>query len=117
MMTRMNFCAKYVASMIRQNPTIQHSPLRLTVELGRGPNRQILIASASGMFIDASMGVRTEDVDVDRKMKERHDMWLVLERLGIGFEGFGSPEERVSVEVYQDAIEGVSFGVWREWDR
>jgi len=33
MMTRMNFCVKYVASMIRQNPTIQHSPLRLTVEL------------------------------------------------------------------------------------
>jgi len=48
-------------------------------------------------------------VDVDRKMKEGHDMWLVLERLGISFEGFKSPEERVSVEVYQGLQWHLSF--------
>lgn len=115
---RLNLRAHYVRPTNGSPGLVQtNSPLRVTIELGRGPNRQILIASANGAFSDATGGVRTEDVDLTPRMTKRQDMWLVLERLGPGFDGLGHVEERVSVEMFVDAPEVVDVGVWREWER
>lgn len=119
-----NFTAKYFPPKLDMTPPKQrsearaapHTPIRLTVELGRGPTRKIMIASADGMYSDIASGVRTANTDLRPDMCRQHDMWLMLERLG-GFASNDRPEERVSIDMWADVGEAVDFGVWREWER
>jgi calpain-7 len=91
------------------------SPVRISIELGRGPTRMILGVSSDGEFFDAENGVRTPELDLWPEMRSRGDMWLVLERMA-------SPampgEERFGVELWCDGKpdEMLSVGVWRAWD-
>lgn len=91
------------------------SPVRVTIEMGRGPERRILIASSGGEYSDAETGIRTKDVDLSPNMLQHGDMWLVLDRLS-GPAGGG--EEWYTVELSCEGIgnEALSVGVWREWD-
>lgn len=114
---RINVRANYVQPRGSTAPVHTNSPLRVTIELGRGPNRQILIASAGGTFSDAISGIRTDEVDLRPDMIARQDLWLVLERLSLGLEGPGTVEPKVSVETFVDAPDVIDVGVWREWER
>lgn len=89
------------------------SPLRVTVELGTGPNRRVLIASSGGAYSDAVSGVRTEDVDLSPQMLYTSDMWLVLDRLCGPASG---SQEIYGVEVFCDQPKALDIGVWRNWD-
>lgn len=117
-LARVNLRIRYVpssTSRILDSEDASPSPTRLTIELGRGPDRQILIASGNGSFVDLRREVRTEDVDISPNLTRKDKtLWLVLERMG-GFEGSASPEERISVEMFTDAADPITFGVWREW--
>lgn len=117
-LTRLNLKAQHVrpsTSVLASEAGSPNSPLRLTIQLGRGPTRQILIASAGGMYSDAVSGVKTEDVDLKPDQVRRHDMWLILERLA-GVSLVSKIEERVSVEFFTDVIDPLAVGVWRDWE-
>jgi calpain-7 len=91
---------------------LARSPLRFSVELGRGPERKFVIASERGEYTDAAT-VRSESVNIDPSLVNQGDLYLVLDRLS----GPGGPvEEWYDVEIYTDAPQACSVGVWREWD-
>lgn len=119
---RLNFKIKYAPSLasgflVSTNDADEsfHSPIRLTVELGRGPTRQILVSSGDGSFTHIRGDLRTDDFDLSPQTNKKKDLWLVLERMG-GSEGSMSSEERISIEMFADAIDPVEFGVWRDWN-
>jgi calpain-7 len=91
---------------------LARSPLRFSVELGRGPERKFVIASENGEYTDAAT-VRSESVNIDSSLAQQGDLYLVLDRLS----GPGGPvEEWYDVEIYTDAPQACSIGVWRNWD-
>jgi calpain-7 len=91
---------------------LARSPLRFSVELGRGPERKFVIASESGEYTDAAT-VRSESVNIDPSLAQQGDLYLVLDRLS----GPGGPvEEWYDVEIFTDAPQAYSIGVWRNWD-
>jgi calpain-7 len=91
---------------------LARSPLRFSVELGRGPERKFVIASERGEYSDATI-VRSESVNIDPILAQQGDLYLVLDRLS----GPGGPvEEWYDVEIFTDAPQACSIGVWREWD-
>ena len=91
---------------------LARSPLRFSVELGRGPERKFVIASENGEYTDA-VTVRSESVNIDPTLMNQGDLYLVLDRLS----GPGGPvEEWYDVEIYTDAPQACAVGVWRDWD-
>ncbi|KAK0722833.1 calpain-like protease palB/rim-13 [Lasiosphaeria miniovina] len=59
------------------------SAIRVALELGTGPHRRVLVVSGDGEFADASLGLRTSDVDVDPETaRARGGLWLVVEQIG-----------------------------------
>jgi calpain-7 len=91
---------------------LARSPLRFSVELGRGPDRKFVIASERGEYSDSAI-VRSESVNIDPTLTSLGDMYLVLDRLS----GPGGPvEEWYEVEIFTDAQKAFSVGVWRTWD-
>ncbi|KAL1601833.1 cysteine protease [Paraconiothyrium brasiliense] len=85
------------------------SPLRFSVEYGRGPERQFLITSERGQYSDAVI-LRTEAIDIDPELYPGANLFLVMDRLS----GPGGPvEEWYEVEVYTDIPSACDIGVWR----
>lgn len=124
-MARLSFRARHTSSFASDSPRsseaggeapAKRSPARLTVEVGRGGDRTILIASGNGSFNDATKEMRTDVFDINANMTKRQDMWLVVERL-MGFAGGSEAEERIKVDMYADAPNAVQIGVWRPVDR
>jgi calpain-7 len=90
---------------------LARSPLRFSVEQGRGPERKFLIASERGEYADSAT-VRSESVHIDPAIVHRSDLWLVLDRLS----GPGGPvEEWYDLEIFTDMPDACSIGVWRDW--
>ncbi|GAB1320427.1 cysteine protease [Madurella fahalii] len=95
--------------------------VRVALELGTGPHRSVLALSRDGEFADASMGLRTDEVDVEPEVaRSRGGLWLVLEQIsGVvggsmgGRRGDGS-SSGVQVEVLSDAE--VHVGGWEGAD-
>ncbi|KAF7196103.1 Calpain-like protease palB/RIM13 [Pseudocercospora fuligena] len=97
------------------SPRSAHSHIRLSVELGRGPTRRIMIASNNGEYSESAGAVRTDPIDLGPdfwKMGYR-DCWIVLDRMYVSSE---SQEERFQVELFLDQPDAVDVGVWRAWD-
>jgi calpain-7 len=91
---------------------LARSPLRLSVEIGRGPERKFVIASEQGEYADSAT-VRSESVNIDPKLTAQGDIYLVLDRLS----GPGGPiEEWYEVEIYLDTPKACEIGVWRDWN-
>lgn len=97
----------------QQSPT---SLLRLSIEVGRGPQKRVLTCSGGGEYSDSSAGgIQTDDLDLDPGFLRRHggDVWLVLERMCAH-----SPrqvvEERFGVELFVDQPGAVEWGGWRD---
>jgi calpain-7 len=79
--------------------------LKLSIEKGQGPNKEVLNVSGNGEFSDAPMGVRTADVDLSPLMSNQGGLWIVVERLG-GRTGV----DDVDVEVLSEGP--VKVGLW-----
>lgn len=88
------------------------SMIRLSVEIGRGPQRRVLISSGGGEFTDSAAGVRMEDIDISPDMLRFGDVWLVLDRVYASSE---SKEETFRIELFVDQPDAVACGVWRPW--
>ncbi|KAI4125396.1 MAG: hypothetical protein LQ347_005391 [Umbilicaria vellea] len=57
-------------------------PLKLALENGQGPNKQILAVSCNDEFSGDHTGVRTQDIDVLPRMCSTGGVWVVVERMG-----------------------------------
>ncbi len=86
-----------------------HSPLRVSLEMGQGPNKRISGASSIDGYSDALGGARTGDIDVGPESCNYGGLWLVVER-------FGSNQafDEVQVRVLSDSH--VYFGAWGTGD-
>lgn len=93
-------------------PSSARSPLRFSVEYGRGPERRFVISSEQGEYSDAAI-LRTEAVNIDPNMfpGEGEMMQVVLDRLS---SPKGAVVEWYDVEVYTDVPKAFEVGVWRD---
>jgi calpain-7 len=109
---RASFTAQYISYMPadRSRPTAQ-SPLRLSVELGRGPDRHILLERTIGFDGDTGNMLRTKEIDLRPDMARSAPLYLVLER-NDGYEGVANADEVVNVEMWLDLQDGLSLGSW-----
>ena len=85
------------------------SPLRLSVEVGKGPERKCLASSENGQYSDLPT-VRAESFDMEVSFGHGNT-WLVLDRL---YGPSGPIEEWFEVDVYTDIPEACDIGTWRE---
>ena len=89
-----------------------HSPIRLALEFGQGPNKQELLTSGDFIF---ESELQTSEIDITPSMclRDGPGTWLVIERAG-GSSVNGSEEIQINV---LSNIPGVSVGPWgRESD-
>ena len=105
--TRLFMTARWDMRAVRaaQSP---HSPLKLALEYGQGPTKQILTASGADEFVDSRFGIRTPDVDVQPGMCQGRGLWVVIERLGRP--GLQQDDESIEIEVLGDAP--IEVGHW-----
>ncbi len=83
------------------------SPLKLGIEYGRGPSKQILAVSGDDGYIGRPAGVRTGDVNIHPEMCQGRGVWVVIERLGsTGLQH----DEYVEVDVLSDGP--LELGGW-----
>ena len=85
----------------------RRSPLRMSLEYGQGPHKHTLSVTGNGEFMDASAGLRTEDLDILPYMCTNHGVWLVIERLG---RSYNTQMEEVQIEILSDHAVGI--GPW-----
>ncbi|KAF2096321.1 cysteine proteinase [Rhizodiscina lignyota] len=96
-------------------------PLRLSIEIGRGPNRQDFFCSNGGEYDDPAVGIRTGDIDLWPEMRKQGEIMLVLERLvgGAGTEVVGGGEQ-FAVELWLEGVvdvdRAIQIGKWTEWE-
>lgn len=110
---RASFTAQYLSlmPMDRSRPTTQ-SPLRLTVERGRGPDRHILLESTIGFDGNPRNMLRTNEIDLRPDMTRSAPLYLVLER-NEGCEGVAIADEVVSVDIWLDLPDGLRLQNWQ----
>ena len=79
---------------------VLRSPLKISIELGQGPTKSVLVASGGDEFVDTGAEVETMDIDVQPSMCREGGLWMVLERLaGAGLQ----QEEWIDLEVLSTA--------------
>ena len=84
------------------------SPLKISIEIGRGPLAQVLAISGEGDFIDTSVaGAYLQDVSIEPQMCASNGIVLALERLapsGLNY------DEDVAIDIQSD--EPLEWGQW-----
>lgn len=99
------------SSMYSGVATPKSTTLRLRLETGRGPNKQIIAATGEGDFKElGSAGLRTPEFDLDPNITRR-GVWIVVEQIGGGAQGSGGS---LQVEVLSEGI--VNVGGWETID-
>lgn len=84
--------------------------VRVSFIYGSGPDAQVVGTTNEGEFADASMGLRTGEVDLDPDVARRMGgLWLVVDQMGTHREGQG-----IQVQVLSDGR--VSVGAWESAD-
>ena len=84
------------------------SPIKLSLEYGQGPTKQVLSVSGNDEFRDGQSGVRTLDVDLQPRMCGERGLWIVIARLGRP--GLQPEDESVEIEILSEAP--VEVGKW-----
>ncbi|KAH8653487.1 calpain-7 [Xylariales sp. PMI_506] len=100
------------ASIVVSSPLSATSlTLRLSVELGRGPNKEIVAVTGGGEFRElGGAGLRTPEFDIDPFQTRGRGLWVVVEQIG----GSGWRGDGVSVEVLSEGA--VSVTEWESVD-
>ncbi|MCJ1403570.1 cysteine protease [Xylographa trunciseda] len=88
-------------------PPASRSPMRMAIEYGQGPNKQVLSFTGDGDFKGTISALRTSDVDILPRMCQDHGVWLVIERAGGSYLGL---TEEVCIEILAD--HQIGFGPW-----
>ena len=97
-------------SAIQRTSSSNRSLIRMSVEIGRGLDHRILIASNGGEHSSCAGGIRTEDVDLSPDIMRFGELSIVLDCMYVNAE---TREERLSVELYVDQPDAVTCGVWQ----
>lgn len=85
--------------------------LKLAIEHGQGPDKQVLLVSGQDEYLNCEVGIRTNKIDIHPGMSSHRGLWLVLERLEL----LGLPtKEKVDIEIHSDAP--IEVGAWRQID-
>lgn len=95
------------------NQHAERSMILVTIEIGRGPERQRLIASSDGDYGDAIAGVRTDEIDISPQTSRGRPLWLVIERM---FTPRDLVEEVFQADMFTDTPNAMIVGVWRRFD-
>lgn len=91
--------------------TPKSTTLRLRLETGRGPNKQIIASTGEGDFKElGTAGLRTPEFDLDPNITRR-GLWIVVEQIGGGASG---PGGSLRVEVLSEGT--VNVGGWETID-
>lgn len=88
---------------------IAASPLKLAVEWGQGPEKNVLAVSGDDEFMPIGSGVRINDIDILPTMCDRRGLWVVVQRPGAS-----DTYEEVAVEIMSDGP--VDLGPWGTGD-
>ena len=101
------------STLDQRGSSSNRSLIRMSIELGRGPEQRTLSISNGGEHSDCAGGIRTEDIDLRPDMRRHGEMWLVLERMSVSSDG---RDETMSVELFVDQPAAVTGGEWRAID-
>lgn len=88
---------------------IAASPLKMAVECGQGPEKNVLAVSGDDEFMPIGSGVRINDIDILPTMCDRRGLWVVVQRPGAS-----DTYEEVAVEIMSDGP--VDLGPWGTGD-
>ncbi|KAI1200465.1 PALB protein [Nemania serpens] len=83
-----------------------HPTIRVTLERGRGPHKDILVSTGQGEFREVGPGLRTAEWDVDPLVAQAQGLWLVIEQAG----STSQDEASLLVELFSDR--NVVVGTW-----
>ncbi|ETS83394.1 hypothetical protein PFICI_05270 [Pestalotiopsis fici W106-1] len=109
--TRVSILVTPPDSMYSGIATPKSTTLRLRLETGRGPNKQIIAATGEGDFKElGTAGLRTPEFDLDPNITRR-GVWIVVEQIGGGGQG---PGGSLKVEVLSEGT--VNVGSWETID-
>ncbi|KAI9741018.1 MAG: cysteine protease [Cirrosporium novae-zelandiae] len=87
--------------------SIIRSPVKASIELGKGFYKRVLTVTGHDTYQDAKAGVRTEEVDIVPEMAENGGAWVALERL----KGYDDQnEEAFEVKILSETR--ISLGKW-----
>lgn len=92
------------------------SPVRVSLQLGRGPHATELAASNHGEFSDATdVGLRISDMHITQELNHHGNLFLVIDRMGKGITGI---EERYTVEILMADVDSTAIeaGTWQTWE-
>lgn len=85
--------------------------VRVSIEYGTGARAHTAIVTSDGEFADASMGLRTAEVDLDPDSARRSGgLWLVVEQMGLAHRA----GQGIQVDVLSDGR--VVVGDWEGVD-
>ena len=87
--------------------SVKASPLRISLELGQGPEKEVLAISGNGEFVDAQTEIGLKDINVLPAMCRGRGIWLVVERLG---GSYVRNDDFLDVELFCDGR--VDVGPW-----
>lgn len=73
------------SSLSSSSSTAAPYAVRIALELGTGPRREVMASSGSeGEFADAALGLRTDDIELSvRKANTCGGLWIVVDRIGL----------------------------------
>lgn len=77
-----------------------YSPLKLSIEYGQGPSKQIIGSSGGDEYLDGRAGIRSQEVDIHPSMCQARGVWMVIERLACS--GL-QRDEYVHIDLLSDA--------------
>jgi calpain-7 len=105
-------------SIDRTSSSVVHSPFRISLELGRGPERKIILESCEGEWSTGDR-VRTSAVDIGpdtAHLAGKEEMYLVFERLTAVDGDQRGGEELFEICAWCDAPDALAWGQWRNWE-
>ena len=118
---QLSISARFSRQTLTQTSRPSTPPLRLSLELGRGPEKRLIIASNGGEYGDPNVGIKIEDVSLWPEMRSQGEIFLVLERL-VGGAGRGSESgnKQYQVEMWLEGVveaeKAMQVSSWVEWD-
>ena len=96
-----------VARRPSRSGSVKASPLRISLELGQGPEKEMLAVSGNGEFVDGQREISLSDVNILPAMCQNRGVWLVVERLG---GSYVHDDDFIDVELFCEGR--VAVGPW-----
>ena len=84
------------------------SPLKVSIELGKGSSKQVIAVSGNDEFIDTSLtSACLQDVCIEPSMSQDRGLWIALERLT---SSSSNHDEPIDIKIHSD--QPIGTGLW-----